>query len=266
MKRAAVVFSLLVAVSLVAILVPSQLSAATQVVLKLNFFNTLVDEQSGVGCTNPPLVTTPYASGDITSDPAAVGPNSAYTTAPWPTSYTALSSVAYKNGADCNTAKNTCLAVTLNSNQTAVSLDSRLSRDFTTGKPRAIRLDFSQPCAGCAYGHGPSNPFGTNPLSTPGLLSVFLTTPYTSMAVCSSTACPESEQGTVRFWFDDASGASWRVDWGFVRVLRVSANTWYVLADGCDGSQVGTLYKTQSKKGTSRLGSYLMPFFASIQQ
>ncbi len=264
MKRAAAVFSLCVLVSVAAILLPSHLSAATQSILKLNFFNSVVDEQSGVGCTNPPLVTTPYASGDVTSDPAAVGPNSAYTMAPWTTSYTTLSSVEYANGADCNTSKNTCLAVTMNSSQTSVSLDSRLSRDPMTGKPRAVRLDFSQPCSSCAYGPGPSNPFGTNPFATPGLLSVFLTTPYTSMAVCSSTACPEAETGTVRFWFTDASGTSWRVDWGFVRVLRVAANNWYVLADGCDGSQVGTLYKT--KKSSSRLGSYLMPFFISIQQ
>lgn len=261
MRRAAAVLLICLAISVVAAL-PTALFAATQVALTLNFFNTVVDEQTNNGCTKPGLIGSAYLSGDNTADPSGFGPTSAYTVAPWTAYNTGLTSTAYVSGADCNPSSGNCLAVDLNHNLTVLSMDSRLSRDPTTGKPRALRLDFSRPCLDCAYGPGPSNPFGTNPLSVPGLLSVFLTTSYTSMGICSSTDCPEAETGTARFWFNDASGNQWRVDWGFVRVLRISTNTWYVLADGCDGSQVATLYRLQGKKN-SRQGQYLMPFFAS---
>lgn len=262
MRRAAaiVVFCALISSGAVILAASPSISSMT-----LNFFTTVVDEQTQIGCTYPPLVSAPYFGGDSTSDPAAVGPTSAYTDAPWTMPFTTLTSVAYKNGADCNSSSRVCLSVALNHNETVLSLDSRGTQDPTTGKSRAVRLDFSQPCLYCAYGPGPANPFGANPVSTPGLLSIFLTTPYTSMAVCTTTDCAESETGTARFWFNDASGNQWRVDWGFVRVLRVSANTWYVLANGCDGSQVATLYRLQNKRGNSasRQGQYLMPFFAS---
>jgi hypothetical protein len=152
--------------------------------------------------------------------------------------------------------------------KSTLSIDTRNSQDAATGKPRNLVLNFGQPCPSCPYGAGPANPFGAGPLATPGLLSIFLTTPYSGMAICSTTDCPESETGTARFWFDDPTvrNQQWRVDWGFVRVLRVSVNTWYVLADACDGSQVATLYRlANSKKNVtvSRQGQYLMPFFAS---
>ena len=262
MRRAAAVLSFCLLILTGAMLLPSGLSAA-QLGFTLDFFNTVVDEQTHIGCPNPPLLTSPYATGDNTSDPSSFGATSAYNVAPWQ-SETGLSSVAYTNGADCNPHSATCLAVNLDKSQTVLSIDSRLSQDPTTGKPRALRLDFSQPCLYCAYGPGPTNPLGTDPFSTPGLFSVFLTSPYTSMAVCSTTDCVESEVGTVRFWFTDASGTQWRLDWGSVRVLRISSSTWYVLADGCDGSQVATLYKSKNKGGSlSRLGQYVMPFFVS---
>ncbi len=265
MRRAAVVVCFCLLMLAGAALLPSGLSAA-QLGFTLDFFSTVVDEQTHIGCPNPPLLSSPYAMGDNTTDPSSFGATSAYNVAPWQP-FTGLSSVAYVNGADCNPKSATCLAVTLNKNQTALSMDSRLSLDPTTGKPRALRLDFSQPCAYCAYGPGPANPFGTNPLSTPGLLSVFLTSSYTSMGVCSTTDCLESEVGTVRFWFTDPSGNQWRLDWGSVRVLRMSSNTWYVLADGCDGSQVATLYRIKNKSGSlSRQGQYVMPFFISAVQ
>ncbi|MGI9101621.1 MAG: hypothetical protein ACR2IF_04165 [Terriglobales bacterium] len=268
MRRCAQVVLLLLSVSAAVVLAPLFASAG-QLAMKANFFNWVVDEQSHVGCPNPPLVAPPYFSGDITADPSAVGPTTAYTTAPWTVPQQNLTSVAYVNGTDCDPAKGTCLAVDLNKNQTVLSIDSRNSQDATTGKPRDLVLNFAQPCAGCPYGPGPANPFGASPLATPGLLSVFLTVPYTGMAICSTTDCPESEPGTARFWFNDPNGNTnlqWRVDWGYVRVLRVATNTWYVLADGCDGSQVATLYQlanNRKKITTSRQGQYLIPFFAS---
>lgn len=265
MRRAAAILLLCLLISVVAVFLPAGLSAATQLNLTLNFFNTVVDEQTNVGCPYPPLLAVPDATGDNTKDPSGVGTTNAYADPPWPIAFTTLTSTAYTNGADCNPSKATCLAVNLNHNQTVLSLDSRLSQDPTTGKPRALLLNFGQPCLNCPYGPGPANPIGTNPLLAPGLLSVFLTNPYTTMAMCSTADCREAQTGTARFWFNDASGNQWRVDWGFVRVLRISTNTWYMLADGCDGSQVATLYKLQGKKN-SRQGQYLMPFFVSAVQ
>ncbi len=235
--------------------------------MNANFFNSVVDQQTNIGCPNPPLVQPPLFSGDITADPYAIGPTAAYSDSPW--TPTPESSVAYLNGKDCSP-KGTCLSVNLNKNQSTFSIDTRYSQDSTTGKPRNLVLNFSQPCAsGCPYGPGPVNPFGVNPLPTPGLLSVFLTVPYTQMATCSSTDCPEAEPATARFWFDDPNGNTnlqWRVDWTYVRVLRMNANTWYVLADTCDGSQIATLYRLANNKKNatlSRQGQYLMPFFVS---
>ncbi len=268
MRRASQLVLLFVVVCLALTLIPTVASAG-QLAMTTNFFNWVVDEQTHVGCPYPPLITAPYLSGDITADPSAVGPTTAYTMVPWTPPPVSLTSVAYVNGADCNPSSATCLASNLNKNQTVLSIDTRNSLDATTGKPRNLVLNFGQPCDTCPYGPGPANPFGVNPLPTPGLLSVFLTVPYTSMSICSTTDCPESETGTARFWFNDpnaSANVTWRVDWGFVRVLRVATNTWYVLADGCDGSQVATLYRLQNvrkKVSTSRQGQYLMPFFAS---
>ncbi len=266
MKRATQVALLSLVVLLTAALKSSSSPAS-----RMNFFNWVVDEQTNVGCLTT-LTASPYFSGDVTADANAVGPTSAYTSAPWTPPPVNLTSVAYVNGADCNPSSATCLSVGLSKNQTVFSIDTRISQDSTTGKPRNLVLNFGQPCATCPYGPGPTNPFGVNPVATPGLLSVFLAVPYTSMALCSSTDCPESESGTARFWFNDPNGTKnlqWRVDWGFVRVLRIASNTWYVLADGCDGSQVATLYSLASNRknvSTSRKGQYLMPFFASGSQ
>ncbi len=254
MRRASLVFLVCLAISLVAAL-PASLSAAATG-LTLNIFNTVVDEQTNNGCLYPPLIGTAYLTGDNTADPSGFGPTSAYTVAPWTTYNTGLTSTAYVNSTDG-------LKVNLTSNQQTVTMDTRQSLDPTTGKPRALRLDFSQPCLECVYGPGPANPFGTNPYSAPGLLSLFMTTSYTGMGICSSTACPEAETATARFWFSDASGNDWRVDWGFMRVLRVSSNTWYILADGCDGSQVSNLYRVRGKSNY-RVGQYKMPFFISV--
>ena len=226
-----------------------------------NFFSMVVDEQTNVGCPNPPLIAPPLLYGDTTS-----GPTTIYNTPPWSVPTTSVTSSAYANGADCSPTKGTCTSVSLS--KSTLSIDTRLSQDAATGQPRNLKLDFSQPCPGCPYGPGPANPFGAGPLATPGLLSIFLTTPFNGMAICSTTDCPESETGTARFWFDDPTvrNLQWRVDWGFVRVLRVSANTWYVLADACDGSQVATLYRLNNNKKNvtvSRQGQYMMPFFAS---
>src|SRR4051812_4765388 len=188
MKRATTLLFALLVVSLIALVPHSSVLAAATRGMTLNIFSPMVDEQTGVGCTNPPAVAGAGLAGDLTSDLAAIGPSSAYNTAPW-TQYATLG-VAYANGGDCNPASGGCLGVNLNHNYTVLSVDTRGTKDPTKGTARTLRLDFSQPCAECAYSGGPTNLFGANPLATPGLLSVFLVSPYTSMSVCSSRACP----------------------------------------------------------------------------
>ncbi len=86
------------------------------------------------------------------------------------------------------------------------------------------------------------------------------------MGVCSSTACTQAVEGFAKFWFTDNSGTQWRIDWATVRVLRMSSNTWYFIADACDGTQVAGLSEltgTRTQPKTVFNGYYLIPFFFS---
>lgn len=97
-----------------------------------------------------------------------------------------------------------------------------------------------------------------------GLLEVFLDFPYTSLAVCSSSVCTEATTAYAKFWFLDNAGVQWRMDWATVRVLRMSSNTWYIMADECDGTEVAGLSKlsgTRTQPKTVFNGYYLTPFF-----
>lgn len=271
MKRHFVVRRALLVTALVLALPVFLLSASTNRSMIMDFFNPVVDQQTSIGCSNPPLLQSPGYSGGSTSDPYALGPTTAWNMLPWPQPPVAVASVQYADGVDCNPSTGTCMSVQLNKNLSTLSVDSRNSLDSTTGQPRYMAVNFNNPCPQCPYGGGPANPFGSpgGITNTPGLLSIFLTIPFTNMGVCTSTDCPEAESGTARFWFDDpkhTANLQWRIDWGYIRVLRVSSNTWYAMADGCDGSQVATLYKlANNRKSTSisRQGSYLMPFFIS---
>ncbi len=108
-------------------------------------------------------------------------------------------------------------------------------------------------------------------INTPGLYEVFLDFAYTSMAVCSSAACPEAQPAFAKFWFTDPNDSSvtWRIDWSHLRVLRMSANTWYFIGDDCDGSQVAGLSKLSGSRTQPKAvlnGYYLIPFFLSASQ
>jgi hypothetical protein len=84
--------------------------------------------------------------------------------------------------------------------------------------------------------------------------------------VCSSKACPEARQINTKLWFNDASGAQWRVDWAAIRVLRISTRTWYFVADACGGSQLAGLSKlegTRTKPRDVLNGYFLIPMFFS---
>jgi len=231
----------------------------------MNIYFQVVDEQnlnafynttgSCPGSSYP--IDPAYFAGDLVN-----GPTSAYGFGlPWTLS-SSLSSSTFVDGAYCNSSTGVCLGVKFNHNDTVLSLDTR----GTLG-PRKLDVNFSAPCLDCSL---PGNPsvFGGS-ANIPALISVFLDNPFPSMAVCSSLACPEAQSGFAKLWFDDPNGdplLTWRVDWPFVRVLRMSSNTWYVLGDGCDGSRVAMLYRLHNDKhrqSVSYQGSYLIPFFLS---
>ncbi|MBZ5565361.1 MAG: hypothetical protein LAP13_23430 [Acidobacteriia bacterium] len=239
-------------------------SAAGQIPMTVNVYFQVVDEQNTTAFYNN---GTAYCSGSNASIGSAFfdgdivnGPTSAYNFVPPWTLSTNLSSSQYVSGTYCSTS-NACLSASFNKNQSTLSLDTRNSLG-----PRKVGLSFSAPCLTCSLpGGAPS--FGSS-VNTPVLVSIFLNTPYTSMSVCSSTTCPEAEPAFAKLWFTDPTNSqvTWRVDWTYLRVLRMSTGTWYVLADACDGSQIAGLYRLQNQRNkvtTSFQGYYLIPFFLS---
>ena len=279
MKRHFAFFRALAITSLVLAL-PCMLAAgnSTTRTLFMDFFNPTADEQAGIGCPNQPNEMTPGFFGDGSFDSVATGPTSAWSMAPW-TTISGLGSSRYVDGSEC-VYSGSCLSVQMSKNLSTLTIDTTHSKDGTTGQPRALTLKFL-PCeGGCNYPDGPTNLFANQltGMKTPGLLSIFLPSPLPNMAVCSSTACPESEAAFARFWFADPNGdpnLQYRLDWSYLRVLRVaqgttnSPSTWYAVADSCDGSQIVTLYRlanNHKSQTISRLGSYHMPFFISANQ
>ncbi len=247
----------------VALLAALPLAVYAQTPVTMNIFSKVVDEQP-TGCFASPPWVFDFAgfTGDINTSSIAYNFGAPWTT--YPSFGQTLFAATYVNGGDCNRTSNVCLGVKLNHNEKTLSLDTR-----GTNGPRTVKLDFSAPCTTCGTVIK-SLEFGKT-LDIPMLVSVFLDSPFTGMGICSSTACPEAQPAFVKLWFDDPPPRSdrlvtWRVDWPYVRVLRMSANTWYVLADGCDGSQVASLYKRhndQKRVSISFQGKYLMPFFLS---
>lgn len=252
-------------VLMVAQLAVPPVHAGPPVSVTIDLFGQVVDEQdlnayygtSGSCPGSAAAIDVARLAGD-----SAPGPSAAYGFGPPWTLVQGLVSAAYVNGADCQPGSNVCLGVKLNHTRKTLSLDTR----GTLG-PRAVSLDFSNPCFSCGLA-GDSGVFGSSLLTTPALISVFADTPFTDMAVCSSTACLEAQPAFARLWFGDPGGdpnVNWRVDWGYLRILRLANNTWYVLADGCDGSQVAALSRIH-KNRRRLIGNYLMPFFLSALQ
>jgi hypothetical protein len=232
----------------------------------MNIYAQVLDEQNVDAFYNT-------NSGYCTGDPAAfdyayfkgdglvIGPTTAYNFGvPW-NSLSDLSTT-YVDGADCNSSTGVCLGVQFNHNATVLSLDTR----GTLG-PRKLDVNFSAPCYSCSLPGSPGM-FGRS-ARMPALISVFMDNPFPSMEVCSSRTCPEAQPAFVKLWFDDPGGdplLTWRIDWPYVRVLRMSSNTWYVVGNGCDGSWVAQLYRLHNDKhrqSVSFQGSYLIPFLLS---
>lgn len=229
--------------------------------LVLDLYDSVVDEQdttafynAGTFCSGSSAI---LQSSALTGDPG-VGPTIAYEFgSPWV--QVSDSSTSYAHNADCG---NNCQRVQFDSNNKTLTFDTR----GTLG-PRTVTANFSAPCVGCAGPGGDPTVFGGS-ITTTGLLNVFLDFPYTSMAVCTSTTCPEAQPAFAKFWFTDPTDPSvtWRIDWQFLRVLRMSQTTWYLIADECDGSQVAGLSKlvgNRTRPKTVFNGFYLIPFFIS---
>lgn len=263
MTRTCLARTSLLAVALLAAL-PLAVSAESPAGVTVNIFNKVVDEQP-TGCPAYPPATPPWVfdfvgfKGDLTNGPASVyGFGS-----PWilyPTStFDTFSSAKYVDGGDCNSSS-VCLNVHFTHNSRTLLLDTG------PAGTRTVVLNFSVPHPTLGSANQPL-PFlsPSKTLTTTMMLSFSVDEPFTGMGICSSADCPESQPAFARLRFDDPGGdqtVAWRVNWSYVRVLRMSESTWYVVADSCDGSQVASLYKLH--KNSWRLqGWFLMPHFVS---
>ncbi len=266
----------LLGLALVLVFTSSLAAQSSPIKMNVNIFNPLVEEQTGAGCPNLPA-TFPVQGGAgmgplLVGDSLASAPTQAYNfpiappAAPWTT--VGVISSTYNDGQFCNPSTNVCLGVQFNKAHKTLSVDTR----GTLG-PRTATLNFSVACSTCGYNNkdfasGFFNA-GAGLVNTTYLLSIFMDTSFTDMGVCSSNACPESQPAWARLWFDDPAGndkQDWRVEWGTLRVLRMSTDTWYVVASPCDGTQVAKLYKLEYQKRNptvSLQGYYLMTFFMS---
>ena len=265
------VFAVAIVIGLLLISVMSLYAAPkSPLKMKMHVYTTVVDEQD----LNTYYNTTGSCPGssasidicDLRGDLGS-GPTTAYGFVPPWTLSSNLVSASYIYGQDCNPNNTSiCTKVEMGTNLRTVNADIR-----GTAGPRTVTLDFSQPCTTCSM-PGNATYFGNTTVTTVMHVTFFLDIPYTDMAVCSSKACPEALAAWARLWFPDPMGdplLEYRVDWGFLRILRMNATTWYVLADGCDGTQLAHLYRlhNQQKKPSIRFqGSYLIPFFVVIER
>jgi hypothetical protein len=231
--------------------------------LIVNIYTPVVDEQNTTAYYNN---DRQFCQGDVlptdvparfTGDLAAVpGPTSVYGFgAPW-TPFPSVTSDSYVDGANCGPGG--CLRVQFDANNKVLSLDTRVSQ-LSPAVPRKLSVDFleRQPDATTV-------PFSF--VREPMLLNVMLGSPFTSMLPCTSRACPEAKAAFAKLWFTVPNDPSttWRVDWLYLRVLRMSQNTWYFLADSCDGSKIAGLTKligARTKPKEIGNGHYWIPFF-----
>jgi len=220
-----------------------------------NVYTSVYDEQTNQGC--PFVPTTVHNSVGFGPD-AIPGASFAWDffIGPW-TAHTGMASGIYEDGtfpASVSSAQRTEFLT----NNKVFAIDTR-----TTAKPlRKFNLDFSQPADTST-----ATPRIGSSVTTAGLFQISDLRSLTSMEVCSSTDCPEWRAIKGTFWFDETPDIQWRVDWAFVRVLRVSTNSWYIIADACGGSQVAGLSELQGNRTKPRevnSGYFLMPLFIGI--
>ena len=245
---------------------------AQPTVLNVDIYNDVVDEQdtnafygstTGQFCSgSPAFVQPPAFSGEV----AGTGSLTAYGESGSPFPSYSVTSTVYSDGTDPNFNP---ISAKFDANAKILSLDTR----GTLG-PRTETVRFDEPCNDCGgLPAGDPTVFNSAPVTEPMLLNISMTSPYTSMAICSSAACTEAEPAFAKLWFADPSDSSttWRVDWANLRVLRVNATTWYILADACDGTQIAGLSKligNRTRPKTVFNGYFKVPFFirATIKQ
>jgi hypothetical protein len=223
-----------------------------------NIFTAVYDEQTGQGCPYPTELNSTAGLGPDAIPGASFAWD--FFLSPWD-AVTGLSSGLYQNGT-YPASVSSWLRVEFLTNNKNFAIDTR-----TTNKPlRKFNLDFTDP-----YVPAINVPKFGSTLATPGLFQVSGSQPLTSMGICSSKDCPEWKALKGTLWFDDPDPAltdvQWRVDWAFVRVLRVSSNTWYIIADACGGSQVAGLSELEGNRTRPRevnSGTFLMPMFITV--
>ncbi|MBI4443307.1 MAG: hypothetical protein HY649_08035 [Acidobacteria bacterium] len=245
--------------------------------LTVNIYDPVFDEQNtsdyyhnGTTYCSGTVFPTDYA--EFTGDLAKPGSSDIYGFGtPWTLYSSGFNSTTYVHNADTGTRGT--LRVQFDTNGKLLTLDTRGTalNGVPGAQPRKLTLDFGKPCtAGCGSGKPPgsTDPFGngSSVLSEPILLNITLDFPYTSMEVCRSRACLEAQPAFAKLWFADPTNTSvtWRVDWTYLRVLRMSSDTWYILADSCDGGQIAGLSKLEGNRTRPRAvlnGYYLIPFF-----
>ena len=238
--------------------------------LKARVFATVVDEQDTVTYFHDGGITgCPDYSADPSTLLSALMPDSVAQVIPewnftgW-TSTPGITAGVYDNGSYC-ASSSACLRAEFNSGDKTLSLDTRT----TAGPLRKFTLDLSD-----AWDLVNDRPIVNIPavgqsVVTPGLFEVLASSALTSMGICSSRACLEAREYPAKFWFLDNAGATWRVDWTHMRVLRVATNKWYFMASDCDGSQVAGLSKLEGSRTRPRevnQGYFLMPFFISVER
>jgi hypothetical protein len=221
-----------------------------------NVYYLRVRRANGQGC--PGVPTTVHSTVGFAPD-GIPGATFAWDffISPW-TTQTGLASGSYEDGT-YPSSQSSALRAIFQTNNKVFSIDTR-----STAKPvRTFNLDFNH-----SYDGSPAPRIGAN-VGTPGLFQISSLNSLTSMAVCTTTDCPEWRAIKATFWFDDPTDpdVEWRVDWAFTRVLRVSTNTWYIIADACGGSQVAGLSELQGNRTRPRevnSGYFLMPLFIGV--
>ncbi len=270
MRRCAVLGRATSLLVLVLAVLPLAVHAAKTTSVTTVIYQVVVDEQntslfhnnkSCQGSSNPLSVAAGlgYTAVDVGLGGDLQRPDSgpAYNFPLW--TPVSLTNSSYDEVNSC-TSNGTCVVSSLVQNSTTLSLNTRST-------PRSLRINLGYPC--------PSNVCGFDNQALPTQLqspfqqsqakvsiSLNSNAPLTSMTPCQSVACFEAQEGHANLWFDDPVTPllSWKVSWGRMRVLRMSLNTWYFIADACDGTSTAALYRTENRRSPF-WGWYIMPFF-----
>jgi hypothetical protein len=250
------ILGLFAAASLV-LLAPLGAVAGTTSTVPLNavIFDSIADEEMGNGCPSPESLhdATGFSSDNL-SDVIGMTAYDFGLGSPW-TPVLNLTGGAYNNGTFI-ASPGSFLRVQFDTSNKNFTIDTRNSAPL-----RKFSLDFSKPYSPAS--NVPS--FGTS-LTVAALFQVQGLSSITAMGVCSSNSCPESRVLQANLWWDDPKDSSvqWRVHWAGVRVLRMSNQTWYFLADTCGGNWLGGLSQligNRTKPREVNSGTFYLPLF-----